>query len=283
MQQTKTAHRTASRAVGALIICLWFASPVWSDADKDRKKAAKSLAKEIEQAQFHKVYVPDFLDLSGTRTEKGCFFASTFSTNLAKDARNFAVVNRIQAQKQLNELHVSTQDLQQPEMLSKVAQALSADAILVGSAAIHVKDVKLSLSLRDASGKEVHSLAYEEKLQPAFETSFPASEDLNTHAYYFPGLDDVSQPKCIYCPNPDYSDEARRNKFEGNVLMSVTIDEKGAVRNVRVVQDPGNGLAQQSVEILKKWRMEPSHGPDGSPVPIRVSIETTFRLLHERP
>lgn len=100
--------------------------------DKDRKIAVKSLAVEIEQAQFHKVYVPDFLDSSGARTEEGCFFASSFSTNLAKDSHNFEVVNRSQAQKQLDELRISAQDLQRPELLSKAAQALGVDAVLIG-------------------------------------------------------------------------------------------------------------------------------------------------------
>jgi TonB family protein len=275
------ANRSLVRVVPFLIVSLCMACPSWPNSDKDRKNAAKSFAMEIEQAQFHKVYVPDFLDPSWTRTEKGCFFASTFSTNLAKDARNFEVVNRIQAQKQLNELHISPQDLQRPEILSRASQALGADAVLVGTATISPTEANLLLSLRDAaSGKEVHSVNYHERLEPAFEGNFPATQSDGDRVYYFPGLDGISQPKCIFCPQPEYTDEARRNKIQGSVIMSVTIDEKGAIGNVRVVQDPGNGLAQRSIEILKKWRMEPSHGPDRSPVPIRVSIETTFRLLY---
>lgn len=67
-------------------------------------------------------------------------FASTFSTNRAKDSRNFEVVNRIHAQKQLDELHISHQDLPKPDLLSKAAQALGAAAVLVGSATISPHD-----------------------------------------------------------------------------------------------------------------------------------------------
>lgn len=267
------------RVFAALLICLWTSLPAKSDSKKDREKAAKSLAEEIEQAQFHKIYVPDFLDPSRTRTEKGCFFASAFSTDLAKAAHNFKVVNRIAAQKQLNELHISAQDLLQPETLAKAAKALGADAVIVGSATVTAKDADLLFSLRDASSaKEVYALQYHEKLKPTFSADFPAIEVESDHFFYFPNLDGVSNPKCIYCPNPDYTDEARANKFQGSVMLSIVVDEKGAVRDVRVVQDPGSGLAQKSIEALRKWRLEPSRDPQGNPVTIRVAVETVFRL-----
>jgi hypothetical protein len=174
MQQASRVQRTASRMVCMLAFCLAFVFPSSPNVDEDRKSAVKNLAKEIEHAQFRKIYVPDFLDPSGVRSEKGCFFASVFSTDLAKNAHNFAVVNRIQAQKQLNELHIGAQDLQQPETLSKAAKALGADAVLVGTATISRTDAKLFLSLRDAaSGKEVHSMDYHEQVKPTLRTSFP--------------------------------------------------------------------------------------------------------------
>lgn len=280
MPYIKPASHMASRVVGALSICLCLACTSRPDANKDRKKAAKNLAQEVERAQFHKVYIADFLDPAGARTEKGCFFASTFSTNLA-DSHNFEVVNRIQAQKQLNELGISAHDLLQPEMLSKAARALGADGILAGTATITAKDANLVLSLREASsGKEVHSVDYHEKLNPAFEAGFPAAEANSTHVYYFPGLDGVSQPKCIYCPNPDYTDEERQARIEGSVMMSVTVGEKGTIIDARVETNPYDSLTRKTVNILKKWRMEPSRDLEGNPVAVRTSVETVFRMLN---
>jgi TonB family protein len=274
------ANRFLVRAMLVLVVSLCIVSPAWPNADKHRKNAAKSLAKEIELAQFHKVYVLDFLDPSGIRTEKGCFFASTFSTNLAKDAHSFEVVNRIQAQRQLNELHISPQDLQRPEMLSKSAQALGADAVLVGTATISPTEANLLLSLRDAaSGKEAHSLDYHEKLERVFESSFPATQGNGDLVYYFPGLDGVSQVKCNYCPNPDYTDEARQNGIEGTVRFSVVVSEKGIISGARVETNPNDSMTKQAVNILEKWRLEPSHDLEGNAVPVRVGLEITFRLL----
>jgi TonB family protein len=267
------------RIFAAILLFFGFATAAWASVDGGRKAAAKTLAKEIERAQFHKVYVADFLDSAGARNDKGCFFSSTFSTNLLKEAHNFAIVNRIQAQKQLNDLHISPQDFQQPETLSKAAAALGADAVLVGTVDISSKDIKLFLSLRDAaSGKVVHSMDYRERVEAALLGYFPAFENAAAHAYLFPNLDGVSAPKCVDCPDPPYTDEARHNRFEGSVTLSVVVDEEGTIRNVRVVQDPGYGLVQQSIEVLKKWRMEPSRDPQGIPLTVRVGIEFSFRL-----
>jgi TonB family protein len=272
-------NRSVIAVVIGLIVSLWIPSPAWPNADKDRKAAAKSLAQEIERAQFHKIYVPDFFDPSGVRTEKGCYFASTFSTNLAKSARNFEVVNRIQARKQLDELHISPQDLQQQESLSKAAMALGADAVLVGSANVSPTDARLSLTLRDAaSGKEVRSVDYHEQLEFAFEGSFPAAQSDGGRVYFFPGLDGISVPKCISCPYPDYTDEARRNKVQGTVVISVSLNEKGMITDARVLRAPDDGLALQSVNILKKWRLEPARDLDGKAIAARVLIETSFHL-----
>lgn len=274
-------NRCVIGVVIGLVVSLWIVTPAWPNANKDRKAIAKSLAQEIERAQFHKIYVPDFLDPSGARTEKGCFFASMFSTNLAKSARNFDVVNRIQAQKQLDELHISPQDFKQPELLSKAALALGADTVLAGTATISPTEAKLLLSLRDAaSGKEVHSVGYHEQLEPAFEGNFPATQSDGGRVYYFPGLDGISPPKCISCPQPEYTDDARRNRVEGTVVMSASLDEKGMITGARVLKSPDDDLAKRSINILRKWRLEPSRDLEGKAIAARVLIETSFRLLH---
>lgn len=111
--------------------------------------------------------------------------------------------HRIQAQKQLNELHISPQDLQQPELLSKAAAALGAAAVLVGAATFSPKDAALILSLRKAaSGKEVHSTDYHEKLEPAFDSSFPAVEDANSHFYHFLGWTESRSQNANTVPTP---------------------------------------------------------------------------------
>ena len=92
------------------------------------------------------------------------------------------------------------------------------------------------------------------------------------------GVNGVGQPQCIYCPAPEFSDEARKAKYQGVVLLDVTITADGRVIDPVVVKGPGLGLDEKAIEGVKKWKMRPAQGPGGKPVTCRAPIEVTFRL-----
>jgi periplasmic protein TonB len=87
----------------------------------------------------------------------------------------------------------------------------------------------------------------------------------------------VSAPREIYAPDPDYSEEARRAKYQGTVLLSLIVDQDGAPRDVRIARSLGMGLDEKAVSAVKRWKFEPSR-KDGRPVAVRVNIEVSFRL-----
>jgi len=93
------------------------------------------------------------------------------------------------------------------------------------------------------------------------------------------GVNGVGQPACIYCPNPDYSDEARKAKYQGSVLLDVIVTADGRVLDPRVLKGPGLGLEEKAIAAVRNWRMRPATGPNGKPVSCRVNIEVVFRLL----
>lgn len=92
------------------------------------------------------------------------------------------------------------------------------------------------------------------------------------------GVNGVGQPQCIYCPNPDYSEEARKSKYSGFVLLDVLVSADGRVSSPVVIKGPGMGLEEKALESVVKWKMRPANGPGGKPVACRVQIEVTFRL-----
>jgi protein TonB len=83
---------------------------------------------------------------------------------------------------------------------------------------------------------------------------------------------------CIYCPQPEYSDEARKAKYQGTVLLDVTVTADGRVLNPLVLKGPGLGLEEKAIAQVKNWKMRPAIGPSGKPVNCRVQIEVTFHL-----
>jgi TonB family protein len=92
------------------------------------------------------------------------------------------------------------------------------------------------------------------------------------------GVNGVGKPECIYCPNPDYSEEARKAKYGGFVLLDVLVSADGRVSAPIVIKGPGLGLEEKAMEAVVKWKMRPANGPGGKPVACRVQIEVDFRL-----
>lgn len=92
------------------------------------------------------------------------------------------------------------------------------------------------------------------------------------------GVNGVTSPRCAYCPNPSYSEEARAAKLQGSVILRVVVSATGQVANAVVVRGPGHGLDQKALEAVQGWRFTPAAGPDGKPVACMVNIEVVFRI-----
>ena len=92
------------------------------------------------------------------------------------------------------------------------------------------------------------------------------------------GVNGVGTPSCYYQPSPEYSEEARKTKYQGAVVVEGVINLDGRVTDIRVVKGVGMGLDENAVAAVKTWRCKPAAGPSGKPVRTLVPIEVTFRL-----
>jgi TonB family protein len=89
----------------------------------------------------------------------------------------------------------------------------------------------------------------------------------------------VSAPIPIYKPEPAYSEEARKAKYQGTVVLWIIVDAQGNVNSdVRVVKPLGLGLDEKAVETVRTWKFKPAMR-NGTPVPVRVIVEVSFRLF----
>jgi TonB family protein len=87
----------------------------------------------------------------------------------------------------------------------------------------------------------------------------------------------VSAPRPIFAPDPEYSDEARKAKYQGTVILWVVIGPDGRVKDMRVQRPLGLGLDEKALEAVRTWRFEPAR-KDGQPVAVQVNVEVNFRL-----
>lgn len=88
----------------------------------------------------------------------------------------------------------------------------------------------------------------------------------------------VSQPTVLFKVDPEYSEEARKAKYSGTVMLAVIVDEKGEAIDIHVVKSLGMGLDEKAIEAVQKWKFRPGM-KGGVPVKVRANIEVNFRLL----
>jgi bla regulator protein blaR1 len=88
---------------------------------------------------------------------------------------------------------------------------------------------------------------------------------------------DVSAPQLIFAPDPQYSEEAKRAKYQGICVLSLVVDAEGKPQSVLVVRHLGKGLDQKAVEAVKQYRFKPAM-LHGDPVAVEVNIRMNFRL-----
>lgn len=88
----------------------------------------------------------------------------------------------------------------------------------------------------------------------------------------------VKPPIAIYQPLPAYTEEARKARAEGIVLIQAIIRRDGTVDSFKVLRGLGYGLDESAINtIATKWRFRPGTF-NGAPVDVQANIEVSFRL-----
>ncbi len=88
----------------------------------------------------------------------------------------------------------------------------------------------------------------------------------------------VSAPRLTYKVEPEYSEEARKAKYQGTVVLAVEVWPDGKAHNVRVLRSLGLGLDEKAIQAVEKWKFVPGK-KEGRSVKVAATIEVNFRLL----
>jgi len=87
----------------------------------------------------------------------------------------------------------------------------------------------------------------------------------------------VSAPKPLFTPDPEYSEEARKAKYQGTCVLWLIVGADGRPRDVRVSRSLGMGLDEKAITAVKQWKFEPAM-KDGHAVAVQMNVEVSFRL-----
>src|SRR5579864_1046167 len=87
----------------------------------------------------------------------------------------------------------------------------------------------------------------------------------------------VSPPVPIFKPEPEFSDEARKAKYQGVCTLGLIVGADGKPYEIHVVGSLGMGLDEKAIEAVKNWKFQPAM-KDGHPVAVPIALEVTFHL-----
>jgi TonB family protein len=83
----------------------------------------------------------------------------------------------------------------------------------------------------------------------------------------------------LYKPKPDYTEEARKLKLEGEVLVRVQFSAGGEVRVLDVVRGLGHGLDETAVRAAQQIKFKPAQR-EGHPVDSTATVHIVFQLAY---
>jgi TonB family protein len=87
----------------------------------------------------------------------------------------------------------------------------------------------------------------------------------------------VSAPQVIHSVDPEFTDEARREKYQGVVSIQLIVDRQGNPQNIHLARHLGMGLDEKAIEAVRQYKFRPAMY-QGHPVAVQMEISVNFQL-----
>lgn len=250
--------------------------------DSRIEDAAKQMAETLRFSKVKNVVVLDFSGVNVT-PELGARLATEFSNALAAAGSDIPVENRQSVADALQRNQMTFANIRSDTSEAWLARQVGADAFVGGTVGYGIGGLHLALTAYRTANRD--QLAIADAAVPVtsdLRVLMESAGNLSTGSPTGQENKTVSGPSCEYCEEPQYTLEAARHKIDGEVLLEITVDVDGSVKDVRVLVGMPYGLTERAVETVKQWRLRAAVGLDGKPVAVKHSVELTFHRYEEK-
>lgn len=242
---------------------------------------AVRISPEISRAGIKSVAVADFVNADGSKLELGWYLADKLSDGLIiEEVQSRAIDNPSLDVKDRSKLQQSGLLLTPsvaPDTLKQVVATSGAEALILGTIAISSdKYVVAVTALRVTDGSTIATASQSLPHSRVLDLLTPAGTNAAPINAVRAGVSGVGVPACAYCPAPAYVGASRLTQ-PATVELIVTISAAGSAEKISVIKSPGYTMTDRAVETVSEWKFRPAPGKDGTPVPVAVPIDVTFK------
>lgn len=122
---------------------------------------------------------------------------------------------------------------------------------------------------------EVEDIDIEVAVPDAPPSPFTGGRGTGMEPYQVGG--EVTPPVKIFAPQPPYTEDARKGRVQGVVILQTVVDVQGKITQIEVVKALPLGLTESAVAAVQQWQYKPAM-LDGRPVPVYMTITVSFTM-----
>lgn len=266
----------------ALFVLALAAIPSTRGQQMDFKALAAQAAHAVEESKAENVVVFDFVGPETYVSELGRSMADEFSASLASSSGKFKVIDRAKMRQAVESNRFAPEIVAEPQMAAWLVRSIGAKSAILGQLSLDGSALRLTLDcFRVKDGK----------ISGGFRVTYPLADEWKTLLAKNVDPDsavatvsksksppDPLTPTCKNCPKPEFTQAALDKRYQGTVVMLVVVGIDGRARDFRITKSLSYGMTVAAVQAVQKWTFNPSRGPNGEPIDVRVPIEVFFRL-----
>lgn len=241
------------------------------------EKSFSEIRKHQSVAVFNFVGPPDRVPILG-RT-----LADDFSAKLAAEGGKRLVIERSAIDQAILANKLTAEIVRDPNVAAWLAESVHAKSIVFGrlSEAPHQLSIDIDLYGVEKRNllKSFHAtMDLTESMRADLNQRIQTSQPVSSRDAHASGSKGYTTPSCAYCPEAEYSEEGRKRRTQGTVLISVIVGPDEYAHEISVLKPLPDGLTENAIEAVKLWRFKPAVGPDGMPAAVKIAVEVSFHL-----
>jgi TonB family protein len=245
-------------------------------------ETGEQLAKKLKPLKPKLVAVADFTSPDGSVAGQSHYLSWFLSSSIQERGKKYLhVAEHSTFNKDLAKQLNSSLTTATSQGLRDAASRLGVDVLIIGTVSKREASYFFEISpIKVADGYTLTTVKTSMRVSEFLESlisPFPAKE---SGPVFKSGVDGVGLPKCMYCPEPPYTDLARAKHAEGVSVFEAVISADGQVHQLRPSKLFGYGLDEEAYETIKKWKFKPATNKEGAPVSVHTTIEIAFHLLN---